>query len=482
MNILYIGSGFVGACSAAVAADSGHNVLVYDIDAEKIRMLGSRDRDIIEKCLFETGLGDTLVRNSEQIEFINDYDKVENFLDKAEAIFMCLPTPEKSNSEGETDLTYYLSAANKLASSLKKRNAGKQNNYLVIVNKSTVPIDMVDGTKKILDEAGVKNFGIVSNPEFLVEGKAIEGSVKPDRIVIGAWKEQDFKIMRNVYQRFFKSPTVQYIEVNPKEAAAGKLLANFLLLTRLVTTYDVIGRVAERFTGIEFEKLRQILSSDDRIGKWGFFDSICAGGSCLTKDSKSLKSQLANAGSQTTQIQSILDGNIFQLDNFYRRAQKEAGFDYSGKTVTILGVAFKRGTNDVRNSGAIDIVKNLMRDSVKEIRIYDPAAMPMFEKIFSSDQNNKVIKYFENEKDALAGSDLCMILTDWPKFRSADELICSICKPPYLIMDGRRILSAKFEELSELGYDILSVGSSFIGGKKKILKPVPKEVLGKRKK
>jgi len=468
MRILYIGSGFVGACSAAVAADSGHDVLVYDIDEAKIKMLGSGDRDTIENCLFEKGLGDMLVRNKEQIEFTTDYAKVEKFLDEeAEVVFMCLPTPEKKGADGETDLTYYFAAAEKTAVSLSKRNKGAQDNYIVIVNKSTVPIEMVDETQKIMDAAGVKNYGIVSNPEFLVEGKAIEGSVKPDRVVVGAWEERDFKIMREVYQRFYNSPNVQYIEANPKEAAAGKLLANFLLLTKLVTTYDVVGRVAEYFPDINFEKLRHILSTDDRIGKWGFFDSICAGGSCLIKDSKSLEFQLKTAGSATEQIKGILNGNSFQLHNFYERAKKEAGFDYFNKKIAILGVAFKRDTNDVRNSGAIDIVRRLVDDGAKEIRIYDPAAMPMFEKMFDANNNAgyKAIKYFDNEKDALLETGACMILTDWPKFRAVGDVIREVCKPPYLIMDGRRMLADQFEDLSEKGYDIISVGSAFIKGK-----------------
>ena len=201
MNILYMGSGFVGACSAAVSADSGHNTLVYDIDESKIKLLSSNDRDTIQSCLFEDGLGDLLIRNKERIKFTTDYNLVIDFLDHCEAIFMCLPTPEIGET-GESNLTYYFEAAEKLALNLAKRNGGEQSQYVVLVNKSTVPIDMINHTAEMMDSAGVKNYGVVSNPEFLVEGKAIEGSLHPDRVVVGACDEKDLLIMRRVYQRF----------------------------------------------------------------------------------------------------------------------------------------------------------------------------------------------------------------------------------------------------------------------------------------
>ena len=465
---MYIGAGFVGTCSAAVMADSGHDVLVYDIVAEKIKKLGSRDRDVIEQCLFEKGLGDILVRNAERINFTDNFEILAAALDETDGIFMCLPTPEKADSEGESDLSYYNAAAEKLAAALTKRNNGAQNKRIVLINKSTVPINMVDETQKIMADAGVKNYGVVSNPEFLVEGKAIEGSLKPDRIVIGAWSENDFFVMRKIYERFLYSPNVQYIEVNPREAAAGKLLANFLLFSKLIATYDVVGRVAESFTDINFEKLRRIVSSDERIGKWGFFDSVYCGGSCFIKDAKSLKKQLKTAGATVDHVERILAGNIFQRENFYARAAGEANFDFKNKIAAIMGAAFKRDTNDIRNSGAIDIVARLVNDGAKEIRVYDPAAIPMFQKLFDSsvDERYKKIQYFNSEEEALQSSDVCMILTDWPKFRTLGEVIKKVCPAPYLIMDGRRMLAERFDELCSLGYDIIAVGSPFCKGNK----------------
>ena len=290
MNILYVGGGFVGACSAAVSADSGHQVLVFDVDAKKVKLLSSADRDMIQSCLFEEGLSDLLIRNKERIEFTVDYKQVEKFLDDCDAVFMCLPTPEIGET-GESDLSYYFSAAEKLAKSLKKRNLGEQTKYVVIVNKSTVPIDMVDKTEEMMIVAAVKNFGVVANPEFLVEGKAVEGSIRPDRVVVGAWKEKDFLIIRQLYQRFYNSASIKYLEVNPKEAAAGKLLANFTLFNKLAICFDVIGRTCETFKNLNYESVRKILTSDPRIGGWGMYDSLYAGGSCFIKDARSLSHQ-----------------------------------------------------------------------------------------------------------------------------------------------------------------------------------------------
>ncbi|OGH89849.1 MAG: hypothetical protein A2537_01380, partial [Candidatus Magasanikbacteria bacterium RIFOXYD2_FULL_36_9] len=445
MKILYIGSGFVGTCSAAVMADSGHDVLLYDIDQEKIKKLGSNNIEMIESCLFEDGLGEMLIKNKDTISFTADYQNVIDNLNETDAIFMCLPTPEKYGAEGESDLTYYYIAAEKLAQNLLKRNNGLQEKYIVIINKSTVPVNMIDETNRIMLEHGVKNFGVVSNPEFLVEGKAIEGSVRPDRVVVGAEKEEDFKIMRQVYARFLNSPSIKYLETNPQEAAAGKLLANYLLFNRVTTTFDVVGRVCESFSKINFENLRKVLISDDRIGSWGFYDSVYCGGSCFIKDAASLAHQLEEVGVSAAYVRQTLMSNNFQRDNFFSRSKREANFNWSKKSVAVLGVAFKQDTNDIRNSGAIDIVRHLVDEGVEKIKIYDPAAMPMFMSLFdpAKDQRFEKISYHGSEKEVLSGTDACMILTDWPKFRALGEIIKIDCPAPYLIMDGRRMLSAQ---------------------------------------
>ena len=458
MNVLYIGSGFVGACSAAVSADSGHTVLVYDVDEKKVQALGSGDRDIIESCIFEDGLGEMLIRHKDRITFTADYAKVKDFLYTCDAVFMCLPTPEIGET-GESDLSYYFTAAEKLAESLAARLTEKQDKYVVIVNKSTVPIALVDKTAEIMDKHGVKNYGIVSNPEFLVESQAIEGSIRPDRVVVGAWEERDFAIMRRIYQRFYDSSTVKYIEVNPKEAAAGKLLANFYLFNKLAVCFDVVGRAAETFSDLKFENLRQIMTSDQRIGNWGFYDSLYAGGSCFIKDARSLAHQLQTAGADATLVNCGYLANRRQLELFLARAKTEAGVDWNDKRVAVVGLAFKKDTNDVRNSPSISIVRHLQENRARELRLYDPTAMAMFKQEFPE---SDTIKYFKSEIEAARGADIIIIATDWPQFRGLADFILQEMDKKTLLMDGRRILQHRYDELKAAGFSIIAVGSPFI--------------------
>jgi UDPglucose 6-dehydrogenase len=461
MNILYIGSGFVGTCSAAIAASSGHDVLVYDIDEKKIKQLASEDRDVIQSCLHEEGLGDLLVTHKERITFTTEFTNVEMFLDTCDVVFLCLPTPEIDET-GESNLSYYFDALQTLTDALIARNSGMQEQYIVLVNKSTVPIDMAHRTGELLQQAGVKHVGVVSNPEFLVEGKAIQGSIRPDRIVVGAEQEKDFEIMRRLYERFYHSPTIKYVEVNPKEAAAGKLLANYYLFQKLIACYDVIGRTSEAFDGIQFEKLRDILVTDKRIGNWGFFDSLYAGGSCLVKDVRSLTHQLRENGVDVSLLEETYNGNKRQLITFLARAEREAFVTWNGATVALLGTAFKRDTNDIRNSPSIDIVQQLIEKKVQHIQVYDPVAMTHFKTVFPpSDQ----CMYVDSAEAAIADADIVIIATDWPQFRQLTETLLVLPERPFL-MDGRRMLQHRYKDLKKAGYDILAVGSPFIQGKK----------------
>lgn len=460
MKILYIGAGYVGSCSAAVAANSGHKTLLYDIDEKRIKMLTSCDRDIIESCLFEEGLGDLLVRNKERIQFTTDYRKVEEFLPDCDAVFMCLPTPEIGET-GESNLSYFYDALEKVSQALVKRNDSKQEKYVLIVNKSTVPIDVADQTKTRMEKIGVKNFGVVSNPEFLVEGKAVQGSIKPDRIVVGAWTEKDLGIMRQIYQRFYDSPSVKYIEVNPREAATGKLLANFYLFNKLAICFDVIGRTCETFAELKFENLRSILSSDSRIGDWGFYDSLYAGGSCFIKDSRSLAHQLQSKNKGAVLINETYLANKRQLKIFVDRAEEEAGFDWQDKKVAILGLAFKRDTNDVRNAAAVEFTDLILSKKAREIVVYDPVAVQNFKQLFPS---SDVIKYASSEADAVKDADVVVIAADWPQFRSMVDSIIPLKKKP-LIMDGRRILQHRYNDLQNAGFHVIAVGSPFLKGK-----------------
>ncbi len=459
MKLLYIGSGFVGTCSAAVSADSGHQVLVYDVDKLKIDHFSTFNRNEIDACLIEKGLGDLLVRNRERIEFTSDYEKVKAYLDSVDAIFLCLPTPELGET-GESDMSHYIQALNTLIPHLKARACGLQSNYIVLINKSTVPIEMVDVTHRMLVDMGVRNVSVISNPEFLVEGKAIEGSLKPDRIVVGAWDNKDFEVMRSVYQRFYDAPDVQYIEVNPKEAAAGKLLANFILFNKLAVCFDVVGRVAELFPSIQYEKIRTILVSDERIGSWGMYDSLYAGGSCFIKDARSLAFQLRAQGSDPVLVDQTYLANKRQLDHFLERITVAAGNHLQGKTVALLGTAFKRDTNDVRNSPSSDMVRYFISQGVKKFFVYDPVAADNFLSVFEKESDvQSYLEVVSHELDAAKQADIIVISTDWPQFRGlADSMLGEITRRP-IIADGRRMLQHRYADLRAAGFIVVAVGS-----------------------
>jgi len=465
MKILYFGGGFVGACSAAVSADSGHEVLVYDINQELVNSLSSEDKDKIEAYLFEKGLGDLLIRNQARIKFTSDLEEVKKIINEVEAVFMCLPTPEKDET-GETNLKIYEAAAITLSEVLAKRNNSEQSQYVLIVNKSTVPIDMINRTKEIMLVAGVKNFGVGSNPEFLVEGKAIEGSIRPPRVVVGAENEKDFSIFRNVYSRFVESANVSYLEVSPAEAEAGKLLANYILFSRLSNCFDVVGRVCEKFDGLQFENIRKVLITDGRIGEWGFYDSLFAGGSCFIKDARSLSHQLKVKGAKADLVDDVLAANQRQLDNFLVRAETELNFNWTGKNVGLLGLAFKQDTNDIRNSAALGVTEFLLNKDVAKIKAYDPVAGDNFMKYFSDNKNAEKINLVAAETEAISKVDILIIATDWPQFRGLTDLINENLPKGAIIMDGRRMLAQKYGDLSNNGYNIIAVGSSAIKAKR----------------
>lgn len=451
----------MGACSAAVSADSGHEVLVYDINQELVKSLSSKDKDKIEAYLFEKGLGDLIIRNQARIKFTFNLSEAERFIEATEAIFMCLPTPEKDGT-GETNLEIYEAAAKTLGEILVKRNNGAQSQYVLLINKSTVPIEMVSRTKEIMEAGGVKNFGAGSNPEFLVEGKAIEGSIRPERIVVGAWSEKDFAIFRNIYDRFIEAPNVNYLEVNPLEAAASKLLANFMLFNRLANCFDVVGRVCEKFPGLHFENIRKILITDSRIGDWGFYNSLFAGGSCFIKDARSLMYQLKAKGAKTDLVDDCLAANQRQLVNFLNRAKAELNINWSGKTVALLGLSFKRDTNDIRNSAAVEATKFLLAAGVKRMKAYDPVAGNNFLKYFSGQRAVDKIELVETEAKAIAEAEVLIVAGDWPQFRELDGLIKRTLPKGAIIMDGRRMLQQKYQELAQAGYNIIAVGSPVI--------------------
>lgn len=453
MRIIVAGTGFVGLTHAAVCSEYGHEVHAYDISEERVAAYQSGEREQIEAHVNEPGLADIIDENIDRYIFFTT--DIEDLIDDTDVIFMCLPTPPKR--DGSTDLNYYMNATNYIAGLLAKRKTGHR---VVLVNKSTVPVGTARLLEQVLNEHGVKNFGVASNPEFLPQGSAVEASRKPDRVVVGADSQADFELLRRVYSQFVNHVRIRYIETTPETAEAIKYMANALLLTYISFWNGVGGRLAETFDNTRMEDLKLGVTSDGRISTWGSYVSNGAGGSCFGKDIQSLIYQLNRSGRSTDLLQAVYNINEYQKTYLIDRAVHEAGFNFNNKSIALLGLAFKKRTNDMRDSSALKVVESLLARGVSSIRAYDPLATNEAARWFDPEQNHlfERISYHETAVEAIEGSDALFISTDWEEFRSLASTIRQAVKPPYLIIDGRRMIPNP-DALVELGYQYMAVGN-----------------------
>lgn len=456
MKIIVVGTGFVGLTHAAVISEYGHDVYAYDISKERISAYQTGDREEIERHVNEPGLAEVIAENLGQyLHFTTD---VSAEIEDTDVIFMCLPTPPKR--DGSTDLSYYMNAAHHLGQMLAKR---KTDHRVVLVNKSTVPIGSARLLQQILNEHGVKNFGVASNPEFLPQGNAVEASRKPDRVVVGADTTQDFEILRQVYSQFVNHVRIRYIETTPETAESIKYMANALLLTYISFWNGVGGRIAETFDNTRMEDLKLGVTSDTRISTWGSYVSNGAGGSCFGKDIQSLIYQLNRSGRSTDLLQAVYNINEYQKTYLIDRAVHEGGFNFNNKSVALLGLAFKKRTNDMRDASSLKVVESLLARGVSSIRAYDPLATEEAGKWFNPEDNHlfERISYHETALEAIRGSNALFISTDWEEFRGLSGSIRRGTKPPYLIIDGRRMIP-DYKALVDKGYQYLSVGGPLL--------------------
>ncbi len=459
MKIIVVGTGFVGLTHAATTSEYGHEVYAYDIDAKRIAAYNTANAAQIERYVNEPGLAQIIAENINRYLFFTT--DVASIIEGTDAIFFCTATPPNHN--GSTDLSYYTNAANTIAELLAKR---KDQRRVVLVNKSTVPVGTARYLEGILREHDVPNVGVASNPEFLPEGDAVEKSRKPDRVVVGADHENDFRILRRIYSQFVNHVRIRYIETTPETAESIKYVANTLLLTYISFWNGVGARLGETFPNVRMEDLKRGVTSDARISTWGSYVSNGAGGSCFGKDIQSLIYQLQSAGQPADLLQSVYEINEYQKTYLIDRAIREAGVNFNQKTVALLGLAFKQRTNDMRDSSSLKVVEALLARGVKEIRAYDPLALHEAKRFFDPEKNHlfEKITYHETAKAALEGSEMLFISTDWEEFRGLSGTIEKVVPPPYLIMDGRRMIP-DYDELVERGYHYLAVGSRYLAGK-----------------
>ena len=459
MKIIVVGTGFVGLTHAAVCSEYGHEVYAYDIDEQKLDAYRSTDRERIEHYVNEPGLADLIAEtHNRYLFFTND---LESIIEGTDAIFLCLPTPPSAN--GSSDLSYYFSALGTIAPMLANRADQRR---VVLINKSTVPVGTARQLETFLRDHGVPNFGIGSNPEFLPEGDAVERSRRPDRVVVGADSEADFGIIRRIYSQFVNHVRIRYIETTPETAEAIKYISNTLLLTYISFWNGVGARIGETFANVSMEDLKRGVTSDTRISTWGSYVSNGAGGSCFGKDIQSLIYQLQNAGQSAVLLQSVYDINEYQKTYLVDRVMQEGGVNFNHKSVALLGLAFKKQTNDMRDASSLKVVESLLARGVREIRAYDPLAVSEAKRYFNPDKNYlfEKISYYDSVQEALQGSDCLFISTDWEEFRGLSRTIEQCAELPYLVMDGRRMIP-DYRELVEHGYDYVAVGSPYMRGK-----------------
>ena len=459
MKIVVIGTGYVGLPHAAVLSEYGHEVHAYDIDETRIAAYKSGEADNIERYVNEPGLADIVAENLNRYLFFTT--DITGVVEETDVFFLCINTPP--NRDGSTDMSYYLDAIHHLGVLLAQRSNTQR---VVLVNKSTVPIGTARLLETVMKEHGVENFGVASNPEFLAQGSAVEGSRRPDRIVIGADTPEDMQILRRLYSQFVNHVRIRYLETTPETAEAIKYVSNTLLLTYISFWNGVGARLAEAIPNIRMEDLKIGVTADARISTWGSYVSNGAGGSCFGKDIQSLIYQLNHAGRPTDLLRAVYSINEHQKTYLIDRAIHEAKFKFNHKKVALLGLSFKKRTNDMRDSAALRVVETLLSQGVGSIQAYDPLAMDEARRNWFNPEKNHLferISYHDSAVEAIQGTDALYISTDWEEFRGLARTIMTTVKPPYLVMDGRRMLP-DFENLVAAGYDYLPVGGLLMYG------------------
>jgi UDPglucose 6-dehydrogenase len=439
MNITVIGSGYVGLVSGTCFAEVGNRVTCVDIDPIKIEKL---NKGIIP--IFESGLELMIVQNgkNKNLSFTTDLSEA---LKNSDVAFIAVGTP--MGNDGSADLQYVLDVARSIGQFMHKR--------LVVVDKSTVPVGTADKVKAViqkeLDARGVTiEFDVVSNPEFLKEGVAIADFMKPDRVVIGADSEHAFQKMKELYSPFFKSRD-RFITMDIRSAEMTKYAANAILATK-ISFMNEIANICEK-VGADANQVRLGIGSDKRIGYSFIYPGAGYGGSCFPKDVKAL-TKIAKENGYTAQlITAVEEVNDAQKLVIAQKIVNRFGEDLIGFTFGIWGLAFKPGTDDMREAPSIYVIKELVKRGAK-IKAYDPKAINEAKEYYLKGVKN--IEYLDSKYDVLIDSDALVLLTEWKEFRSPDfDKVKSLLKS-LIIFDGRNQYNAF--NLEEKGFEYFQIG------------------------
>jgi UDPglucose 6-dehydrogenase len=438
LKISVVGTGYVGLVAGTCFAESGNDVICVDIDENKIKVLKKGKTPI-----YEPGLEELLKKNinEKRLKFTTD---LESTVKKTDIIFLALPTPQ--SEDGSADLQHVLSVA---------KQVGKfMNGYKVIVNKSTVPVGTAFKVRDIVKKETKYDFDVVSNPEFLKEGAAINDFLKPDRVVIGTSSEKAAKIMEDVYGPFVRTGK-PILFMDELSSELTKYAANSLLATK-VTFMNEIANLCE-IVGADVNNVRKGVGSDERIGPQFLFPGVGYGGSCFPKDIAALVKTSDDFGYNFRILKSVEDVNHDQKKIIVKKVLKHFNNKVKGKVVAVWGLSFKPNTDDMREAPSISIINELLKHGIK-VQAHDPVAIEEAKKKLGTK-----IKYFQKNYDALKGADALVVVTEWNEFRRPDFDKMKKLMKGKVIFDGRNIYDPKV--MKQTGFTYFAIGRPIINGK-----------------
>ncbi|MBN1496945.1 MAG: UDP-glucose/GDP-mannose dehydrogenase family protein [Spirochaetes bacterium] len=440
MKLSVIGTGYVGLVTGTCFADMGNDVWCIDIDETKIENL---KKGILP--IYEPGLEELVKRNHAEgrLRFTTNLNEG---IDESEYAFIAVGTP--SDEDGSADLQHVIEVARQIGRCM--------DNYLIIIDKSTVPVGTAEKVRQAVREEldkrgkGDVSFDVVSNPEFLKEGSAVEDFIRPDRVIIGTDNESAAERMRDLYSTFVrKGDRVMLMDIPSAELT--KYAANAMLATR-ISFMNELAHLCE-VTGADIESVRRGIGSDSRIGNAFLYGGIGYGGSCFPKDVKALIYTLRDYGFDAKILTAVEEVNRNQRTYFIDRVVRHVGENLTGKIFAVWGLAFKPQTDDMREAPSIDIINGL-RDRGASFRAYDPIAIENA-RLIIGDRN---IEYVTNNYDALEGVDALLLLTEWHHFRKPDfEKMKDLMNEP-VIFDGRNQYEPA--KMKEMGFAYYSIGRS----------------------
>ena len=433
MKIAVIGTGYVGLVSGVCFSETGVEVTCIDNNQDKIDKLNRGEIPIYEPTL------DVLMRRNfseDRLKFTLD---LRAGIENADIIFLALPTPE--SEDGSADLSYVLKMAETLS--------GIITSYKVIVNKSTVPVGTAAKVQAIFDEKCKVKVDVVSNPEFLREGFAVEDFLKPDRIVIGSSSEAAIELMTKLYKPFVRQGNPIFI-MDEKSAELTKYAGNAFLAMK-ISFMNEMANIAEK-VGANIELVRKGIGTDHRIGGAFLYAGLGYGGSCFPKDVKAIQKIASDNDYDFKLVNSVLEVNQLQREKFFDKIK--SNIDLKGKKIALWGLSFKPNTDDIREAPALYIIEKLL-SSGATVFAYDPEGMTNVKK-----ELGDKIHYCQNMYEALEGADALVIVTEWTVFRTPDFDKMKSLMTGNIIFDGRNLFD--LEEMKEQGYKYFSIGRQII--------------------